>query len=58
MSKDDCEPPEQKLLRLLCENPVDTNVVEALRLVVAFNKIKDASDRRMVIDLAERLAEG
>ena len=58
MSKDDCEPPEQKLLRLLCENPVDLNVVEALRLVVAFNKIKHPSDRRLVIDLAERLAEG
>ncbi|MGJ4889616.1 hypothetical protein [Bradyrhizobium sp. HKCCYLR20261] len=58
MSKDDCEPPEQKLLRLLSENPVDLHVMEALRLVVAFNKITDPSDRRMVIDLAERLAEG
>jgi len=58
VSKDDCEPPEQKLLRLLCENPVDLNVVEALRLVVAFNKIKEPSDRRMVIELAERLAAG
>ncbi|MGY3452984.1 hypothetical protein [Bradyrhizobium sp. SRS-191] len=56
MSKDDCEPPEQKLLRLLSENPVDLHVVEALRLVVAFNKISNPSDRRMVIELAERLA--
>nr|WP_173363503.1 hypothetical protein [Bradyrhizobium sp. ORS 278] len=56
MSKDDCEPPEQKLLRLLSENPVDLHVVEALRLVVAFNKITDPSDRRLVIELAERLA--
>ncbi|WP_175345339.1 hypothetical protein [Bradyrhizobium sp. ORS 375] len=56
MSKDDCEPPEQKLLRLLSENPVDLHVVEALRLVVAFNKIIAPSDRRMLIELAERLA--
>jgi hypothetical protein len=55
VSKDDCEPPEQKLLRLLSENPVDLNVAEALRLVVAFNKISSPSDRRMVIELAERL---
>ncbi|MGJ4881772.1 MULTISPECIES: hypothetical protein [unclassified Bradyrhizobium] len=58
MSKDDCEPPEQRLLRLLSENPVDLHVVEALRLVVAFNKISDPADRRMIIDLAERLASG
>ncbi len=56
MSKDDCEPPKQKLLRLLCDEPADRDVVEALRLVVAFNKIRDPSDRRMVIELAERLA--
>jgi hypothetical protein len=58
VSKDDCEPPRQKLLRLLSENPVDLHVAEALRLVVAFDKLTAPSDRRMVIELAERLAGG
>jgi hypothetical protein len=31
-------------------------VVEGLRLIVAFNKIKEVSDRRLVIELAERLS--
>jgi hypothetical protein len=49
------DPPEEKLLRLLRDNQIDLSVLEGLRLVVAFNKIKDSSDRRMVIELAERL---
>ena len=49
--------PEEKLLRLLRDNQIDLSVVEGLRLVVAFNKIKDSSDRRMVIELAERLGQ-
>ncbi len=56
MSTDNCEPPEDRLLRLLSENHIELNVIEGLRLVVAFNKIKDVSDRRLVIELAERLA--
>jgi hypothetical protein len=51
------DPPEEKLLRLLRDNQIDLSVVEGLRLVVAFNKIKDSSDRRMVIELAERLGQ-
>ncbi|MGJ4947075.1 hypothetical protein [Bradyrhizobium sp. HKCCYLS20291] len=58
MSKDDREPPGQKLLRLISDNPVDSHVAEALRLVIAFNKITAPSDRRLVIELAERLAGG
>ena len=57
MSTDNCEPPEDRLLRLLSENHIELNVVEGLRLIVAFNKIKDASDRRLVIELAERLTQ-
>ena len=51
------DPPDEKLLRLLRENQIDLNVVEGLRLVIAFNKIKDSSDRRMLIELAERLGQ-
>ena len=45
-----------KLLQLLRDNEIDLNVVEGLRLVVAFRKISDPSDRRILIELAERLA--
>jgi hypothetical protein len=43
------------LLRLLRENQIDLNVVEGLRLVIAFNRIADPSDRKVLLDLAERL---
>jgi len=33
------------------------SVVEGLRLIIAFNKIKDSSDRRFLIELAERLSK-
>lgn len=56
MSTDDCEPPGEKLLRLLHDHHCDLNVVEGLRLIVAFNKIREPSDRRVLIELAERLA--
>lgn len=55
MSTDDCEPPGERLLRLLRENQIDLNVVEGLRLVIAFNRIADPSDRKVLLDLAERL---
>jgi hypothetical protein len=45
-----------KLLQLLRDNEIDLNVVEGLRLVIAFRKISDPSDRRILIELAERLA--
>ena len=57
MSTDDCETPGEKLLRLLGESHIDLNVVEGLRLIIAFNKIKGSSDRRLLIELAERLSQ-
>jgi hypothetical protein len=43
-------------LQLLRDHKIDLNVVEGLRLIVAFRKIKAAFDRRLLIDMAERLA--
>ncbi len=57
MSTDGPDPPDEKLLRLLRENQIDWSVVEGLRLVIAFNKITNPSDRRMLIELAERLGK-
>jgi hypothetical protein len=54
---DDPDHPGDRLLQLLHENEIDLNVVEGLRLVVAFRKIKDSADRRILIELAERLAK-
>ena len=54
---DDPDHPGDKLLQLLRDNQIDLNVVEGLRLVVAFRKIRDPSDRRVLIELAERLAK-
>jgi hypothetical protein len=39
------------------DDQIDLNIVEGLRLVVAFRKIKDPSDRRVLIELAEQLAK-
>ena len=57
MNTEDPDHPGDKLLQLLRDNQIDLNVVEGLRLVVAFRKIKDPSDRRVLIELAERLAK-
>jgi molybdopterin-guanine dinucleotide biosynthesis protein len=46
-----------KLLQLLQDNQIDLTVVEGFRLVIAFKKIKGPSDRRTVIELAERFAK-
>ena len=54
---DDPDQPADKLLQLLRDNEIDVNVFEWLRLVVAFRKITDPSDRRVLIELAERLAK-
>jgi hypothetical protein len=54
---EDSDHPSDKLLQLLRDNQIDLNVVEGLRLVVAFRKIKNPSDRRILIELAERLAK-
>ena len=57
MNIDDPDHPGDRLLQLLRDNEIDLNVVEGLRLVVAFRKIRDPSDRRTLIELAERLAK-
>jgi hypothetical protein len=57
VNTEDSDHPGDKLLQLLRDNQIDLNVVEGLRLVVAFRKIKDPSDRRILIELAERLAK-
>jgi hypothetical protein len=57
VNTEDSDHPGDKLLQLLRDNQIDLNVVEGLRLVVAFRKIKDPSDRRVLIELAERLAK-
>jgi hypothetical protein len=46
-----------KLMQLLQDSQIDLSVVEGLRLVMAFKKIADESDRRILIELAERLAK-
>ena len=57
MSTDHTDHPSDKLLRLVRDDQIDLSVVEGLRLVVAFRKIKDPSDRRVLLELAERLAK-
>jgi hypothetical protein len=57
VSTDDCDPQGAKLLQLLSENQIKLSVAEGLRLIIAFNKIRDSSDRRILIELAERLAK-
>ena len=52
MSTDNCEPPEDRLLRLLSENHIELNVVEGLRLIVAFNKIKGSTPVRTDVDVS------
>jgi hypothetical protein len=54
---DQTDHPGDKLLRLVRDDQIDLSVVEGLRLVVAFRKIKDPSDRRILLELAERLAK-
>lgn len=57
MITNDSDPPDEKLLRLLRDNQIDLSVAEGLRLVIAFNKIRDVDDRRVLMELAERLAK-
>lgn len=56
MNTEDSDPVD-KLRKLLLENQIDLNVVEGLRLIIAFEKIKDPADRRVLIEFAERLAK-
>ena len=53
VDKDD--PPSDILRKLLLDNQIDLTVAEGLRLITAFEKISDPSDRRVLIALAERL---
>jgi hypothetical protein len=53
----DTNHPNDKLVQLLRDNQIDLNVVEGLRLVLAFRRINDPCDRRILIELAERLAK-
>jgi hypothetical protein len=57
VSTDDSDHSGDEILRLIRDNQIDLTVVEGLRLVMAFNKIKDPSDRRLLIELAERFAK-
>jgi hypothetical protein len=57
VSTDDSDHGYDRLWRLLGDDRIDLTVVEGLRLVIAFNKIRDQADRRVVIELAERLAK-
>jgi hypothetical protein len=56
VTTDDSDPGD-KLRKMLLDNQIDLTVVEGLRLVIAFEKIKDPADRRVLIELAERLAK-
>jgi hypothetical protein len=57
VSTDHTDHPGDKLLRLVRDDQIDLSVVEGLRLVVAFRKITNPSDRRILLELAERLAK-
>jgi hypothetical protein len=57
VSTDDTDDPADKLLQLLRDNQIELSVIEGLRLVMAFRKINDPSDRRILIEMAERLAK-
>jgi hypothetical protein len=57
VSTEHSDHPGDKLLRLVRDDQIDLSVVEGLRLVIAFRKIKDPSDRRILLELAERLAK-
>jgi hypothetical protein len=57
VSAEHLDRPGDKLRRLVRDDHFDLDVVEGLRLVVAFRKIENPSDRRVLIELAERLAE-
>jgi hypothetical protein len=57
VSTDDTDHPADELLQLLRDNQLDLSVVEGLRLFRAFRKINDPSDRRILLEMAERLAK-
>ena len=54
MNTDDSGEFDDKLRKMLQDIQVDPLAGDGLRLIVAFRKIKNQADRRMVIELAER----
>jgi hypothetical protein len=57
VSTEESDHPGEKLQKLLEDHQIDLTVVEGLRLVIAFEKLKDPSDRQVLIELAERLGK-
>jgi hypothetical protein len=57
VSTDDCDHPDHELLPVLRDNQADPTVVDGLRFVNALDEIRDPSDRRILIGLAERFAK-
>jgi hypothetical protein len=57
VNTEDPDHPGEKPLLLLRDNQIDLTVVEGLRLVAVFRKIKDPCNRRTLIEPAERLAK-
>jgi urease gamma subunit len=55
VNTDDSGEFDDKLRKMLHDIQVDPLARDGLRLVVAFRKIKNQADRRMIIELAERL---
>jgi hypothetical protein len=56
VSIDESDRTVDKSLQLLQENQIDPSVEEGLRLLTAFKKIMAPSDRRLLVELAERFA--
>jgi len=48
---------DERLRKLLQDNQIDPLAGDGLRLIIAFRKIKNPVDRRMIIELAERLGK-
>jgi len=57
VSTDKSDKHTDKLLRSVGDSQIDVSVVEGLRLARAFSRIDDSADRRIVLELAERLAK-
>lgn len=57
MSNHDSGEFDERLRKLLQDNQIDPLAGDGLRLIIAFRKIKNPVDRRMIIELAERLGK-
>ena len=57
MNTDESGEFEERLRKMLQDIQVDPLARDGLRLIVAFRKIKNPIDRRMVIELAERFEQ-